>query len=75
KVEKQAEISFEANPDSADLSTLRALRKAGFNRISLGLQSAFPAELAAVHRPHTVEQGDEAVAAARKAGFTNLSLD
>lgn len=75
KVEKQAEISFEANPDSADLSTLRALRKAGFNRISLGFQSAFPAELAAVHRPHTVEQGDEAVAAARKAGFTNLSLD
>ena len=75
KVEKQAEISFEANPDSADLSTLRALRKAGFNRISLGLQSAFPAELEAVHRPHTVEQGDEAVAAARKAGFTNLSLD
>ena len=74
-VEKDAEITLEANPDSADFKSLKALRRAGFNRISIGLQSACPAELEAVHRPHTVEQGDEAVAAARKAGFANLSLD
>lgn len=75
KVSKNAEITCEANPDSADFNTLRALRKAGFNRLSLGLQSACQTELEAVHRLHTVEQGDAAVAAARKAGFTNLSLD
>lgn len=75
RVEKDAEITFEANPDSADLKTLLALRKAGFNRMSLGFQSACPAELAAVRRPHTVEQGDGAVAAARGAGLNNLSLD
>ena len=74
-VDKDAEVTLEANPDSADFKPLKALRKAGFNRISLGIQSACPAELAAVHRPHTVEQGDGAVAAARKAGFANLSLD
>ena len=75
KVEKEAEITLEANPDSVDFKSLKALRRAGFNRISMGLQSACPAELEAVHRPHTVAQGDEAVAAARKAGFANLSLD
>lgn len=75
RVEEDAEITFEANPDSADFKTLRALRRAGFNRVSFGFQSACPGELAAVHRPHTVEQGDEAVAAARKAKLKNLSLD
>lgn len=74
-VEKQAEITFEANPDSVDVRTLRTLRKAGFNRISMGIQSACPSELKAVHRPHTVEQGDEAVAVVRKAKLENLSLD
>lgn len=74
-VDKNAEITFEANPDSAGFKTLRALRKAGFNRVSLGVQSFCPGELEAVHRPHTVKQGDEAVEAARKAKLTNLSLD
>ena len=75
KVTKDAEVTLEANPDSVEYTALRALRKAGFNRISLGFQSAFRAELEAVRRPHTARQGDEAVAAARKAGFSNLSLD
>jgi len=75
KVDKGAEITFEANPDSADFNTLRTLRRAGFNRVSLGYQSACPVELEKVHRPHTVRQGDEAVAAARKAKLNNLSLD
>ena len=70
-----AEITLEANPDSADLPALSALRRAGFNRLSIGLQSADPGELAEIHRPHTVEQGERAVSAARVAGFDNLSLD
>ncbi len=75
QVEKNAEITLEANPDSVDLKALRRLRKAGFNRISLGMQSACPEELADIHRPHTARQVDEAVAAAKKARFRNLSLD
>ena len=75
RVDRDAEITFEANPDSVSFRALRALRRAGFNRISMGLQSACPAELLSIHRPHTVEQGGEAVAAARKAKLKNLSLD
>ena len=75
KVEKDAEITLEANPDSVDARMLRRLRKAGFNRLSMGMQSACAEELAAIHRPHTAKQVDEAVAAAKKAKFKNLSLD
>lgn len=74
-VESNAEITLEANPDSVNEALLKHLHKAGFNRISLGYQSAHPEELLSVHRPHTVEQADTAVALARKAGFKNLSLD
>ena len=71
-----AEITFEANPDSAgDPAILRRLREAGFNRISLGMQSACAEELAEIGRIHTPEQVQIAVHAARAAGFDNLSLD
>jgi len=75
-VDKNAEITLEANPDSAcDWKELRSLRRAGFNRISLGMQSACDAELEEIGRVHTFEQVRQAVEAARKAKFTNLSLD
>ena len=76
KVDKHAEITLEANPDSAtDRKALKRLRKAGFNRLSLGVQSMDDALLQAIGRIHTRQQVQEAVAAARKAGFKNLSLD
>lgn len=74
-VDKNAEITLEANPDSVDVKLLRKLRRAGFNRLSMGMQSACPQELKEIHRPHTAGQVDEAVAAARKAKFKNISLD
>ena len=75
-VAKDAEITFEANPDSAgDWKALRTLRRAGFNRISLGMQSACDAELKAIGRVHTAEQVGQAVEAARKAKIKNLTLD
>nr|WP_325212113.1 radical SAM family heme chaperone HemW [uncultured Oscillibacter sp.] len=71
-----AEITFEANPDSAgDPGELSALRRAGFNRISLGMQSADDGELKAIGRVHTAAQVRSSVEAARRAGFDNLSLD
>ena len=71
-----AEITLEANPDSAgDANALKELRAAGFNRISLGMQSANDQELAVIGRIHTPEQVGTAVDAARRAGFDNLSLD
>ena len=71
-----AEITLEANPDSArDAAALRTLRAAGFNRLSLGAQSFDDAELRSVGRIHTSEEIAQAVRAAREAGFDNLSLD
>lgn len=76
RVSPDAEITLEANPDSAgDWKTLRALRRAGFNRLSLGMQAADDALLWRIGRVHTWEQVVSAVAAARMAGFDNLSLD
>ncbi len=73
---RDAEITLEANPDSAgDWRALRTLRREGFNRISLGMQSAAEATLSALGRIHTMDQTGDAVEAARKAGFRELSLD
>ena len=75
-VASDAEITLEANPDSAgDWKTLRVLRKAGFNRISLGVQAADDAMLRRIGRVHTWDQVLSAVAAARMAKLENLSLD
>ena len=73
---KDAEITLEANPDSAaDWRELRALRRAGINRISLGMQSACDEELRRIGRGHTAAQTAAAVEAVRRAGIKNLSLD
>ena len=75
KVEKDTEVTVECNPDSVDVKSLKILRKAGVNRLSMGMQSANACELERIHRIHTPQQVNEAATAARKAGFTNLSLD
>jgi len=70
-----AEISMEANPESASPDFLRAARALGVNRLSLGVQSFRDEELTLLGRPHTARQAAEALAHARAAGFTNLGLD
>ena len=76
RLAKKPEITLEANPDSAgDWRALRALRRAGFNRLSLGVQSADDGQLQVLGRPHTFAQAEAAVAAARRAKIRNLSLD
>ena len=76
QVSDSAEITLEANPDSlGGWRTARALRQAGFNRLSLGVQSASNRELRALGRPHTFQQAEQTVEAARQGGFDNLSLD
>lgn len=75
QVDKHAEITTEANPDSVNLKMLKRLRRAGFNRISLGVQSANNAQLASIGRPHSFEQAEQGVQWARAAGFDNVSID
>jgi len=75
RLSKDVEVTLEANPDSATEKNLKALRRAGVNRLSLGMQSAQDQELRDVHRPHTFQQVTEAVEAARRAKIKNLNLD
>ena len=76
RLSRDAEITLEANPDSAgDWRALRALRRAGVNRLSLGVQSADDGMLRTLGRPHTFAQAEEAAAAARRARIKSLSLD
>ncbi|MBR6748769.1 MAG: radical SAM family heme chaperone HemW [Clostridia bacterium] len=80
-----AEITLEANPGDVCLfpsdggkeaaSALSALRKAGFNRISLGVQSADDRELRMLSRRHSFADVEKTVRQAREAGFDNMSLD
>ena len=70
-----AEITFEANPDSVTPRLLRRLRGEGFNRVSLGIQCDDDRILEKIGRPHTYQQAVQAVKAIRRAGFKNLSLD
>ena len=74
-VSMDAEITFEANPDSVSPKLLRKLRSEGFNRVSLGIQCDDDRILERIGRPHTYEQAVAAVQRIRKAGFRNLSLD
>ena len=70
-----AEITLEANPETVTEQTLYGFREAGVNRISFGVQSARDSQLKTLGRPHTARQARAAFAAARRAGFTNISGD
>ncbi len=74
-LDRDAEISIEANPGTVDASTLAILRGRGVNRLSLGIQSFLDEELRLLGRIHTAEQAVEVFAAARQAGFENVGLD
>jgi oxygen-independent coproporphyrinogen-3 oxidase len=70
-----AEVTTEANPESVTPRSLRALRAAGYTRISLGMQSAAPGVLAILDRRHTPGRATAAAAEARDAGFAHVNLD
>lgn len=70
-----AEISSEGNPGTVDVPKFRAMRRAGFNRLSLGAQSFLDSDLMTLGRVHRSSDIERAVQAAREAGFENLNLD
>ncbi len=71
----ECEISLEANPGTVSREGLFQLREVGFNRISMGMQSANINELRLLEREHDPVAVIQAVEAARRAGFENLNLD
>lgn len=69
------EISTECNPATIDRTGFEMLRKGGFNRISMGMQSANEEQLKILGRIHGFEDCRRCILDARDAGFDNLSLD
>lgn len=74
-VTEDAEITVEVNPERARLEFFEVLHKGGFNRISMGLQSANPDELKLLGRRHSLKDVENAVKYAKDSGIDNISLD
>jgi len=74
-IDPDAEISLEANPGASDTARLSALRDAGVNRLSIGVQSFDDDCLRRLERIHTGDDAREAFRSARRAGFSNISID
>ncbi len=74
-VDRDVEITLEANPEQLTPDYCRTLRGLGINRLSIGVQSFQDPVLRFMGRRHTAAQASEAVHNAAAAGFDNLSLD
>lgn len=70
-----AEVSLEANPGTLTPDRLAGLKRAGFTRISIGIQSLIQEECAVLGRSHTPQRALQAVFDAAEAGFTEISAD
>jgi oxygen-independent coproporphyrinogen-3 oxidase len=69
------EITIEANPGTLSTKALQSYRRAGINRLSIGLQSPFNQDLIFLGRPHTYEDFLATYHEARAAGFANINID
>ncbi len=74
-VANNAEITIEVNPGTLDKEAAFEIKKAGFNRVSIGLQSIHEDELKLLGRIHTYKEFAEAFYNLREAGFENISVD
>lgn len=74
-VDKNAEITFEANPDDLTIEYFESIKDLPFNRISIGIQSFDDEDLKRINRRHTATEAIQAVRNAQNAGFSNLSID
>ena len=74
-LDKDIEITLEANPDSLTQEFLDEIKSAGATRISMGMQSAVGSVLKVLDRTHNPENVERAVSMARAAGFEHVSVD
>ena len=75
RIDEDAEVTVEANPGDLTVAKLRQFRKAGVNRLSIGVQSFDDGLLELLGRRHNADEAAEAYRAAREAGFDNASID
>ena len=74
-IQNNAEITVEVNPDSAKTIDFEKMYACGFNRISMGMQTAVEDELRLLGRIHSIDDAKTSVERAKSAGFNNISLD
>ena len=74
-LQKDAEITFEANPNSASFEWLEGIKNLEANRVSFGVQSFDNEKLKFLGRNHTKEQALTAINNAKKAGFEHINMD
>ncbi len=74
-LQKDAEITTEANPNSATKEWLNGMKKLGVNRVSFGVQSFDADKLKALNRAHNPQQAKDAIIYAHRIGIEHLSLD
>ena len=74
-VAEDVEITIEINPGTVDAEKLSRYRKAGINRLSIGMQSAKDEEMVRLGRIHTWQQFETAFRDARRVGFANINVD
>jgi len=75
ELDSDAEVTLEANPEDVTVESVVAWRRAGVNRLSLGIQTFDDNALAWMHRTHSADDGRRAISAARDGGIANLSVD
>ncbi len=75
KVDDDAEITLETNPDDITAEKLAAWKAIGINRLSIGIQSFFEEDLQWMNRAHTAEQALQSIQLAQEAGFDNITID
>ncbi len=75
QVDRNAEITLEANPDDLNQNYLEAIKKAGINRLSIGVQSFYDDDLSYMNRAHNAAEAKNCITFALNAGFRDLSID
>lgn len=74
-ISRNCEISMEVNPGTVDFLKLKMLKKAGINRLSLGMQSFEDKDLEICSRAHNTDDSFKCISEAQRAGFKNISID
>lgn len=75
KVDQDAEITIEMNPDDVDANSFRSWMESGINRISMGIQTFNPARLAFMNRAHSTEEANRALKLLQESGVRSWTAD